>query len=98
MLEKFEKLAAADINLLPAVEITTHFVFERDGFVALVERRGEAFGRIGAAGLLVRGGIAFPVLKGDVHVFVAKGFEQPASAEQMMSIRTFQRDLNQALA
>ena len=98
MLETLEKLAAANINLLPAIEITTHFVFERDGFVALVERRGESFGKVGTAGLLLNGGIAFPILKGGHHVFVAKGIEQPATLEQLRLLRSFQADLKQALA
>lgn len=43
MLEIFERLAAAGIDLLPA-EITTHFLFVRGGFVSLVERRDKGFG------------------------------------------------------
>ena len=34
MLEIFERLAAAGIDLLPA-EVSTHFLFVRDGFVSL---------------------------------------------------------------
>jgi hypothetical protein len=98
MLETLEKLAAANINLLPTVEITTHFVFERDGFVALVERRGESFGRVGTAGLLLDGAIAFPMRRGDDYLFIAKGIEAPATAEQMTLLRSFQADLTQALA
>ena len=97
MFEKLERLAAANINLLPAVEITTHFVFERDGFVALVERRGESFGKVGTAGLLLDGAIAFPMLRDGRQVFVAKGREEPASAEQMAGLRSFQSDLTQAI-
>ena len=52
MIEKLEQLAAADINLVPAAEISNHFIFERDGFVALVERKGRQFGRVGAPGWL----------------------------------------------
>lgn len=90
----FERLAEARINLLPATEITSHFVFERDGFVALVERRGEAgFGSIGSAGLLTPLGIA--VLVGEW--FVVKGSRETASAERLAGLRAFQADLESAL-
>ncbi len=89
---------AAGIQLLPTVEITTHFVFERDGFVALVERRGEGFGGIGSAGRLTEKGIAPLVLRGGESYFVAKGFEQPATAQEVDGIRRFQADLTFALS
>jgi hypothetical protein len=98
MTEKLERLVAAGIQLLPTVEITNHFVFERDGFVALVERRADGFGGIGSAGLLTEKGIAPLVLRGKDFFFVAKGFDQPASAEEVDRIRRFQADLQYALS
>ena len=98
MTDKLERLVAAGIQLLPTVEITKHFVFERDGFVALVERRGEGFGGIGSAGLLTEKGIAPLVLRGSASYFVAKGFEQSATAEEVDGIRRFQADLRFALS
>ena len=55
MIEILEKLAAAGIQIIPA-EITSHFILERDGFVAFVERREQAFGNIGAPGLMTEQG------------------------------------------
>jgi len=83
--------------MLPAVEIANHFVFERDGFVALVERRAAGFGGIGAAGLLTEKGVAPLMLRGGEAFFVAKGFEQRASVEEVEQIRRFQADLKSAL-
>ena len=97
MVDKLEKLAVANINLLPTVEITSHFVFERDGFVALVERQGDVFGKVGAAGLLIDGGIALLMRKGDGHVFRSKGVELNATPEKIQALRTFQADLTKAL-
>jgi hypothetical protein len=97
MLEKIEKLAAANINLLPAYELTTHFVFERNGYVALVERRGEQFGGIGAAGLLTESGVAPLVWRGDQAFFVNRGSERRAEPEQIEDLRRFQADLKEAL-
>jgi hypothetical protein len=98
-----EKLAAAQIQIVPA-EITSHFILERDGFVAFVERREQNFGNIGAAGLMTEQGFAALIWRGDQAVFVGKspeggkGFEQPATAEQVQKIRAFATDLANALA
>ncbi|HUS05629.1 MAG TPA: hypothetical protein VMZ52_05015 [Bryobacteraceae bacterium] len=97
MMEIFERLVAAGIQLLPSTQITTHFVFERDGFAALVERKGDAFGSIGSAGLLGEKGFAPLVLRNGETYFVARGFEQSASPEQVQGIRRFQSDLQSAL-
>ncbi len=98
MTEKLERLVTAGIQLLPTFEIANHFVFERDGFGALVERRDDGFGGIGSAGLLTEKGIAPLVLRGADSYFVAKGFEQKASAEEIEQVRRFQADLKHALA
>ena len=100
MTAHIEKLAAAGIQLLPA-EITSHFIFERDGFVAFVERRENslenAFGNIGAPGLMTERGFAALVWRGDQAFFVGKGFEQTASDDQVQKIRAFAADLADAL-
>lgn len=100
MTEILEKLAAAGIQLVPA-EIASHFIFERDGFIAFVERRAEPaenpFGNIGSPGLMTERGFAALVWRGEQAVFVGKGFEQPASADQVQQIRGFAADLASAL-
>jgi hypothetical protein len=96
----FEKLAAASIQIVPA-EIASHFIFERDGFVVFVERRAEPaespFGNIGSPGLMTERGFAALVWRGEQALFVGKGFEQPASPEQVHQIRRFAADLAGAL-
>ena len=98
MTEVLERLATARIQLLPAVEITTHYVFERDGFVALVERTQEGFGGIGSAGILTGSGFAALIRRGERSYFVAKNFEQDATSEQVEALRAFSTDLKQALS
>jgi hypothetical protein len=93
-----ERLAAAGIQMLPAVEITTHFVFERDGFVALVERTPTGFGGIGSAGILTGNGFAALTRRGDRSYFVAKNFEQEARPDEVTMLRRFSADLKSALA
>ena len=97
MREIFERLVAARIELLPAPEVTTHFIFTRDGFVSLVERRGEGFGGIGSAGLLIGQGYAPLVWRGPRAFFVARGFEQEASADEVEKLKHFSADLKAAL-
>jgi len=97
MTGKLERLVSAGIQLLPALEITTHFVFERDGFVALVERRDDDFGAVGTAGLLTDRGVAPLMIRNGHAVFVTKGHEIPAEPAQIESLRSFQKDLLDAL-
>jgi len=96
VIEKLEKLAAAGIQIIP-MESTSHFVLERDGFVAFVERREDDFGNIGASGLMTEKGYAALVWRGSQAHFAGKGFEQPASPEQVQKIRAFASDLENAL-
>lgn len=96
--QTLEKLAAAGIDLVPAAAMERHCVFTRDGFVSLVERRGDGFGGIGAAGLATEHGFAALAWKGADAFFVAHSFEQPATAEQVAKLRAFERDLREALS
>ena len=93
-----ERLARAGFQLLPAFSITTHYVLERDGFVALVERLPTGdFGRIGAPGLLTDGAIAQLLWKKEGPRFVAQGLNQPAAPGQVESLRRFAADLSNCL-
>jgi hypothetical protein len=96
--QKLERIAAAGIQLLPAMEITTHYVFERDGFVALVERTTDGFGGVGSPGILTGNGFAALVRRGKRSYFIAKNFEQEARPEQVEALRRFSADLKSALA
>jgi hypothetical protein len=95
--EILERLAAAGIQVLPAVEIATHYVFERDGFVALVERTPDGFGGTGSAGILTGNGFAALIRRGNRSYFIAKNFEQEAQPEQVESLKRFSTDLKTAL-
>lgn len=93
----FERLVEANIQILPLTEITTHFVFERNGFACLVERRDGGFGNMGAPGVLAPQGLAMLVWRGENPYFVVKGAEQAASLEQVEELRRFTADLQRAL-
>lgn len=93
MEEILQKLVDHGIQLLPAAELTTHFVFERDGFIALVERRGNGLGHAGAPGLLCPQGMAQLIWRGERGFFVTKGFERLATADEVERLRSFGQDL-----
>ncbi len=97
MTEIFELLVEHGIQILPLAEITTHFVFERGGFIALVERRAEGFGKVGAPGLLMEKGMAQLVWRGEAPFFVAKEWERVADAEEVAALRSFGADLEKIL-
>ena len=97
MTEQIERLAAAGIQLVPLPAITSHYVFERDGFAALVERTESGFGQIGSAGLITSQGLAVLVWRGTEAAFVAKGFERSATSAEVEDLRRFSNDLDRAL-
>jgi hypothetical protein len=92
-----ERLAAAGFQIVPA-DISSHFIVERDGFVAFIERREDDFGNVGSAGLMTESGFGALVWRSTQAFFVGKGFEQPATEEQVQALRLFARELEQALA
>lgn len=93
-----QRLVDVGIELLPALELTTHFVFERGGYVALVERRSDGFGNIGAPGILCEKGVAQLVWRGQTAYFVAKSFERAAEAAEIEELRRFGEDLKKSLS
>lgn len=98
MQEILERLVAANIELLPITQIERHFVFSRDGFIALVERRSDgSLGKMGAPGLFTEKGMAVLLERNGVQMFVAKGFEQAATEADITSMRSFAADLQHAL-
>ena len=98
LIPQLERLAAADIQLLPVPEVATHFVFEREGCVVLVERRGEGFGSIGSPGLLTAGGFAALVTRDGQDWFVGKGESRPADGAEASAARRLYRELRDILA
>ena len=92
------RLVDAGIELLPTLELTTHYVFERGGFIALVERRKDGFGNMGAPGILCDQGMAQLIWRGQDAFFVAQGFERQATPEEITQLRLFGEDLKKSLS
>jgi hypothetical protein len=93
---KLALLARASIELVPA-DMPKHYIATRGEFVALIERAPEGFGRPGTAGLLTTHGLAPLVWRNGEARWVARGFDQAATPEQIEALRAFQADLVQAL-
>ena len=64
MTNQLERLAALGIELIPMPGLERHFVFSRDGFASLVERRESGFGRLGTSGLITEHGVVPATLQG----------------------------------
>jgi hypothetical protein len=95
--QQIEALLAAGIQHVPMESMPRHFVLERDGFVSLVERTETGFGAVGAPGMLTEKGFAALVWRAGSPFFVAHGFEQRASTEQVEDARRFAHDIETAL-
>ena len=96
MKSAIEKLAAAGIQIVPS-DSESHFILEREGFVVLVERREEAFGNIATPMFLTERGFAALFWREQRPYFVGKGFEVPAEEDQVRKLRSFAKDVENAL-
>jgi len=94
--EVLPRLSSLGINLVP-MDLDFHYVLERDGFIAFVERHGEAFGKVGSAGLLTSAGLAPLVWQDGKANFVQKASRIEATEDQIASLRAFQADLESAV-
>ncbi len=97
LLRKLERLMSAGIELVPFDGISNHYILARDGYMSLVEKRDAEFGNIGAPGIMTEKGFACLVWRGREAAFVAKGFEQAATEQQITGLRAFYEDLKTAL-
>ena len=97
-LRKLERLAEARIDIVPLIDVTSHFVLAREQWAAFVERSGDGFGQIGSAGRLTDRGLAVLVWRQETAYFQGKGWEEQASADDVAQLRAFASDLEQALA
>ena len=93
-----ERLARAGFQLL-AIPTANHCFLERNGFVALVEKRPDgALGAVGSPGLLADGCFAALVWNKETPVFISKGKSFPATGEQVESLRRFDEEIRAAVA
>ena len=71
--------------------------YARDTLLALVERTAEGYGSIGSTGIFTERGLAYLIWRDGQAFLAGKGFEQPATGEQVAAVRRFSEDLKAAL-
>jgi len=96
VLDQLERLAALGITAAP-MPGGRLAVAARDGFAALVAIDNGRLTRAGATGIPTSTGIAVLTWREGKAWFVSKGSGQPASEEQVASLRAFAADLESAL-
>jgi hypothetical protein len=72
-------------------------IFARDNLIALVERTADGYGSIGSTGILTGQGLAYLVWRNEQAFLAGKGFEVPATEEQVAAVQKFSEDLKAAL-
>jgi hypothetical protein len=88
-------LASTGIELL--TETRSHYLVGRANMMALVERTPAGTGSIGGTGILIERGLAYLVWRDRRAMLAGKGFEVPATDEQLAALRAFSLDLKTAL-
>ncbi len=88
-------LGSTGIQLLS--ETRAYAMFARDNLLALVERTAEGYGSIGSTGIFTERGVAYLIWRDGQAFLAGKGFEQPATGEQVAAVRRFSEDLKAAL-
>jgi len=88
-------LGSTGIQLLS--ESRAYAMFARDNLLALVERTAEGYGSIGSTGIFTERGLAYLVWRDGQAFLAGKGFEQPATDDEVAAVRRFSEDLKGAL-
>jgi len=88
-------LGSTGIQLLS--ETRSYAMFARDNLLALVERTAAGYGSIGSTGIFTERGLAYLIWRDGQAFLAGKGFEQPATDEQVAAVRRFSEDLKAAL-
>jgi hypothetical protein len=88
-------LASAGIQLLS--EARGYAMFARDNLIALVERTPAGYGSIGSTGMWTERGVCYLVWQDGKPFLAGKGFEEPATEEQVAAVQRFSEDLKAAL-
>ena len=88
----------ADFNIQLAAQARDYCLFVRGNCLALVQAAEESFTSIGASGMMTENGIAYLVWREGQPVLAAHGgHEQPATPEELETVRRFSEDLKLTL-
>jgi hypothetical protein len=88
----------ASLNIELAAQARDYCMLVRGNCLALAQASGESFTSIGASGMMTENGIAYLVWREGLPVLAAHGgHEQPATPEELETIRCFSEDVKSAL-
>ena len=88
----------ADLNIQLAAQARDYCLFVRGNCLALVQSAEESFTSIGASGMMTENGIAYLVWREGRPLLAAHGgHEQPATPEEVETVRHFSEDLKSTL-
>ena len=88
----------ADLDIQLAAQARDYCLFVRGNCLALAQSAGESFTSIGASGMMTENGIAYLVWRQGLPVLTAHGgLEQPATPEELETVRRFSEDLKLTL-
>ena len=88
----------ADLNIQLAAQARDYCMFMRGNCVALVQSVSDRFTSIGSSGMMTENGIAYLVWREGHPVLAAHGgHEQPATQEELETVRRFSEDLKLTL-
>jgi hypothetical protein len=88
----------ADLNIQLAAQARDYCLFVRGNCLALAQAAEEGFTSIGASGMMTENGIAYLVWREGRPVLAAHGgHEQPATPEELETVRRFSEDLKLTL-
>ena len=87
------------LNIRLMAEGAGYCMFVRDGCLGMAPRiaNSAGFSGIGSTGMALDRGLAYLVWREETPFLVGRGFEEPASPEQVDLIRRFSADLQSAL-
>jgi hypothetical protein len=88
-------LGSTGIQLLS--ETRAYAMFARDNLLALVERTAAGYGSIGSTGIFTERGLAYLVWRDGQPFLAGKGFEQPATDDEVTAVRRFSEELKAVL-
>jgi hypothetical protein len=93
--ETLSRLAESGIQLVS--ETKGYAIFTRGDCVAMAKLSGDGPPGLGSTGIMTDRGLAYPIERGGQVFLSGKGGDNPASDEQLETLRKFSQDLKAGL-
>jgi hypothetical protein len=97
LLACFQRLIDAGMDVIPSADIQNHLVVGRGEWAALIRIANGKLVGVGAAGKMSAHGFAPLISDQSGSAFVVKSYREPATDDQVLRVRSFAADLEQAI-